>query len=130
MLAPALALFLAPALATVSLSPAFAASALSAIDTDKDGTIDLAEAKAAASALFDKLEADHDGTLDRKELRGRISEKDWVTADPDKDKTLTKDEYLSFVETAFKGADKDNDGTLDAKELRTPEGRALMRLLK
>ena len=28
----------------------------SALDPDKDGTVDLAEAKAAASALFDKLE--------------------------------------------------------------------------
>src|SRR6202163_4029145 len=37
-------------------------------DTDNDGTVDLAEAKKAASALFDKLDRDHDGTLDKREL--------------------------------------------------------------
>ena len=34
-------------------------------DTDNDGTIDLAEAKKAASALFARLDRDHDGTLTR-----------------------------------------------------------------
>ena len=111
-------------------SPAFAASALSALDSDKDGTVDLAEAKAAATARFDKLEKDNDGTLDHKELKGRVSEKDWAIADPDNDKTISKDEYLAFVEVAFKGADEDNDRTIDAKELRGPAGRALLRLLK
>ena len=41
-------------------------------DTDNDGTVDLAEAKKAASALFDKLDRDHDGTLDKRELAGRF----------------------------------------------------------
>ncbi|HEY5205200.1 MAG TPA: EF-hand domain-containing protein, partial [Roseiarcus sp.] len=52
----------------ISASPAFAASALQTLDPDKDGTVDLNEAKTAASALFDKLDVDHDGTVDRKEL--------------------------------------------------------------
>jgi hypothetical protein len=38
--------------------------ALKALDTDNDGTVDLPEAKAAASKLFDKLDRDHDGTLE------------------------------------------------------------------
>ncbi len=113
---------------TFALSPAFAASAL--IDTDKDGTIDMNEAKATASSVFDKLDADHDGALDRAELKGRVPEQDWATADPDSDKTLTKDEYLNYVEFAFKRADKNGDGMVDAKEARTPAGRVLMRLLR
>lgn len=128
-LASLLAISLLPAIVVTSASPAFAASALAALDTDKDGTVDLAEAKAAAGALFDKLDVDHDGTLDHKELRGRISAGDWKTADPDNDKTVSKDEYLAFVEVAFKHADPDNDGTIDAKELKSPAGRALSRLL-
>ena len=120
-------LLLASAL-TFALSPAFAASVFSGIDTDKDGTIDLNEAKAAASSVFDKLDANHDGTLDRAELKGRVPEQDWATADPDSDKTLTKDEYLNYVEFAFKRADKNGDGMVDAKEARTPAGRVLMRL--
>ncbi len=119
-----------PAMIVTSASPALAASALSALDTDKDGTVDPAEAKAAAGLMFDKLDKDKDGTLDRKELKGRISNKDWATADPDNDKTISKDEYLALVEVAFKRADTDNDGTIDAKELRSRDGQALVRLLR
>jgi Ca2+-binding EF-hand superfamily protein len=129
-LASLLAISLPPAMVIASASPAFAASALQTLDPDKDGTVDLNEAKTAASALFDKLDKDKDGTLDRKELRGRLSENDWKIADPDNDKTISKDEYLAFVEVAFKRADPDNDGTIDAKELKTPAGHALLLLLK
>ena len=114
-----------------ALSPAVhAQSALKALDTDKDGTIDLAEAKAAAGALFDKLDKDHDGTLDRKELHGRIADKDWKVADPDNDKTISRDEYMAFVERAFRAANPDKDGTLDARELKTPAGEALLKLVR
>jgi Ca2+-binding EF-hand superfamily protein len=118
-----------PASVVTIASPAFAASALKTLDPDKDGTVDLNEAKTAASALFDKLEKDNDGTLDRKELHGRIPDAEWAVADPDNDKTISKDEYLAYIEAVFKKADTDNDGTLDAKELKTPAGRALVRLL-
>jgi Ca2+-binding EF-hand superfamily protein len=99
-------------------------------DTDNDGTVDLAEAKKAASALFDKLDGDHDGTLDKRELAGRLSAKEFAAADPDHDGTLTKDEYLAGVEQRFNAANKDSDGTLDAKEFGTKAGQSLMRLLR
>jgi hypothetical protein len=99
-------------------------------DTDGGGTIDLAEAKKAASALFDKLERDHDGTLDKRELAGRLTAKELAAADTDHDGTLTRDEYLALVEQRFGAADPDHDGTLDARELNTKAGRALLRLLK
>jgi Ca2+-binding EF-hand superfamily protein len=128
-LASLLAVSLPPVVFVTSASPAFAASALQTLDPDKDGTVDLNEAKTAAGALFDSLDVDHDGTLDRKELGGRISAADWKIADPDNDKTISKDEYLAFVEVAFKRANPDNDATIDAKELKTPAGHALLRLL-
>lgn len=115
---------------TSALAPALAATRFPGIDTDKDGTLSLDEAKAAASKVFDRLDHDHDGTLDRAELKGRIPRADWAIADPDSDKTLTKDEYLNYVEAAFKRADKDGDGTVDAKEARAHAGRQLMRLLR
>jgi molecular chaperone DnaK (HSP70) len=98
-------------------------------DTDKDGTVDIDEAKKAASDLFDKLDTDKEGTLSIKELRGRLSSKDFAGADPDGDKTLTEDEYLAVVEKRFKTADTDNDGTVSAEEFRTPAGQALAQLL-
>jgi Ca2+-binding EF-hand superfamily protein len=104
-------------------------SLVAKFDTDNDGTVDLAEAKKAASALFEKLDTDKDGTLDIKELQGRLSRKELATADPDNDKTLTKDEYLAAVEKRFKAADPDNDGTVSAAEFRTASGQALARLL-
>jgi Ca2+-binding EF-hand superfamily protein len=112
-------------------SPVIADSGLlKGLDTDADGTVDLAEAKKAAEALFDKLDHDHDGTLDLKEVRGRLSKGDFAAADLDKDGTLSKDEYLTLVEKRFKEADSDHDGTLTAVELRSSAGRALLKLLQ
>ena len=99
-------------------------------DTDGDGTIDLAEAKKAASALFDRLERDHDGTLDKRELARRLTAKELAAADPDRDGTLTREEYLAVVEQRFNTADPDHDGTLEARELNSRAGQALLRLLK
>jgi Ca2+-binding EF-hand superfamily protein len=99
-------------------------------DTDNDGTLDLAEVKKAASALFARLDRDHDGTLDKRELAGRLSSKELAAADPDHDGTLTADEYLAVVEQRFNAADPDKDGTLDARELNTSAGRALLKLLR
>jgi Ca2+-binding EF-hand superfamily protein len=99
-------------------------------DTDHDGTIDLAEARTAAGAAFDRLDRDHDGTLDRRELGGRLSAGEFAAADPDHDGTLTRDEYLALVAQRFAAADPDHDGTLDAGELNSAAGRALVRLLK
>jgi Ca2+-binding EF-hand superfamily protein len=105
-------------------------SPMTLLDTDNDGTLDLEEAKKAASALFDKLDKDREGTLDRRELAGRLTAKELAAADPDHDGTLTKDEYLAVVEERFRAANPDNDGTIDAKELKTKAGRALLRLLR
>lgn len=52
-----------------------AGNAVKLFDTDNDGTLDLAEVKKAAAALFAKLDPDHDGTLDARELRGRLTAK-------------------------------------------------------
>jgi Ca2+-binding EF-hand superfamily protein len=112
-----------PALAAARANP------IKQFDADNDGTLDLAEVKKAASALFTKLDRDHDGTLDRRELAGRLSARELAAADPDHDGTLTVDEYLAVVEQRFSAANPDRDGTLDARELNSRAGRALLRLL-
>jgi len=103
---------------------------LKGLDRDRDGTLDLDEAKRAAGLLFDVLDRDHDGTVTRHELSGRLSVRELAAADPDHDRTLTRDEYLALVEQRFKAADGDDDSTLTATELRTRSGTALLRLLK
>jgi Ca2+-binding EF-hand superfamily protein len=127
-------LTLAIGIVAVGSLPALAksrgANPIRLLDTDNDGTVDLAEAKKAASALFDRLDPDRDGTLDKRELTGRLSPKELVAADPDRDGTLTKDEYLAVVEQRFNAANPDKDGTLDAKELSSAAGKALLRLLR
>ena len=118
------------AITLIGTAPVWSQSLVKTLDTDNDGTVDLAEAKSAASKLFDKLDRDHDGTLDRRELRGRLKAKDFAAADPDNDGTLDKNEFLALVEKRFKAADPDNDGTIDAKELKSAAGRSLVQLLK
>jgi Ca2+-binding EF-hand superfamily protein len=103
---------------------------LKLLDPDNDGSVDLAEAKKAGGAEFDKLNKDSDNTLDAKELKGHLSKKELEAADPDKDGTLTKDEYLALVEARFKAADPDNDGKLDDNELSSKAGKDLVKLLK
>ena len=125
---------LAFVMASVAGLPALAGSRRSdpirMFDTDSDGTLDLAEVKKAASALFARLDRDHDGTLNKRELAGRLSARELASADPDHDGTLTADEYLAVVEQRFNAANPDKDGTLDAKELNTAAGRALLKLLR
>ncbi|WP_336487607.1 EF-hand domain-containing protein [Methylobacterium nigriterrae] len=126
-LALALSCLSAPA---VLAKPMSGAGAVKMIDTDNDGTIDMKEVEAIASATFDRLEKDADGTLDAKELKGRLSKAGVKQADPDNDGTIDKKEYLAAVAERFKAADPDNDGTLDAKELKSPAGKALLALIK
>ncbi|MBV9777948.1 MAG: hypothetical protein JO143_12965 [Acetobacteraceae bacterium] len=105
-------------------------AALHAIDTNKDGTISLDEAKAAAEKRFTALDTDHEGTLDVRELMGTLGPEAAKRADKDSDGTLDKAEYLAVVETRFKVADTNHDGTLDQQELGTRQGQALLRLLQ
>jgi Ca2+-binding EF-hand superfamily protein len=128
-----IAIFAALSVAIYPVLPALPASdpdLLAGLDTDNDGTVSLDEAKKAADAMFDKLDRDHDGTLTRRELRGRLSAREFAAADADKDDTLSKDEYLAVVERRFKAADTDNDGTLTRRELRSRAGRQLSLLLR
>src|SRR5258706_1904889 len=70
-------------------------------DTDNDGTVDLAEAKKAASALFDKLDRDHDGTLDKRELAGRLNPKEVCPRCSDHRGAHAEEEYIAGSEPRF-----------------------------
>ena len=113
-----------------------ATDAIKMIDTDKDGTIDLAEAKTAAAAVFIKLDVGHDGIVGAKDLAGRMVTLEQLSQGPNpwmfwKTRTrYTKDQYLVLVETWFVAADVNDDGTVDAKELQTAAGQQLLKLLQ
>jgi len=125
--------FLAVGVAAGGLVPVLAAPKRSRVmqllDPDNDGTVDLEEAKKAASALFDRIDRNRNGVLNKRELGGRVTPQEFAAADPDKSGTLSKAEYLTIVEKRFKAANPDNDGTIDEKELSSRAGRALLRLL-
>ena len=110
--------------------------AIKMIDTDKDGSIDLAEAKTAAAAVFTKLDTGHDGIVGAKDLAGRMVTLEQLSQGPNpwmfwKTRTrYTKDQYLVLVETWFVAADVNDDGTVDAKELQTAAGQQLLKLLQ
>lgn len=105
-------------------------SSFAAIDRDRDGTIDLDEAKRAASLLFNHLDRHHTGTLSHAQLgRRRLTAEEFSWADRDHDGTLTKDEYLALVERQFRAADPDNDGTVSRAEFISRRGLPLRRLL-
>jgi Ca2+-binding EF-hand superfamily protein len=127
--AAALSLATLPAVAKTEAKPKICA-ALKAVDPDNDGKFDLAEAKKAAEAAFDRINKDADKTLEGKELKGRLSKKEVKAGDPDKDGTLDKAEYVAIVEKLFAAANKDKDGTLECNELGTSAGRAMLKLLK
>jgi Ca2+-binding EF-hand superfamily protein len=120
----------APIQAPPALAQAKTCSEMKPFDPDNDGTMDLNEAKTAASRLFERINPDKDGTLDQKELGRRMTAKELKAADPDNDGTLDKAEFLAAVEKRFNTANPDNDGTIDCKELRSTAGKALMKLLK
>ena len=105
------------------------AALMKKINPDGDGTVDLAEAKAAGKAMFKQLNPDKDGTLDMNELKGRISEADFKAANPDGDGTLDMDEYMALMEKLFNEANPDDDGTLDENELKSPAGQKLLALI-
>jgi Ca2+-binding EF-hand superfamily protein len=129
LLATVVAAGLTSAIGAPDATPKDESLVLSKIDTDHDGSVSLAEAKAAASAKFDALDTDKEGTLDVNELTGVLSPGAVKKADKDKDQTLDKVEFLALVEQKFKAADKDHDGTLDPTELSTDQGRAFVSLL-
>jgi Ca2+-binding EF-hand superfamily protein len=101
-----------------------------AIDRDRDGSIDLDDAKRTAERLFEQLDRRGAGRLSRAELgRGRLTVAQFNRADSNHHGTLTKDEYLWLVEREFKTADSDRDGTVSGAEFKSEAGMPLRRLL-
>lgn len=108
------------------------ADAVAKFDTDSDGTVDLAECKAAGAATFDRVDADKSATLDQDELGDRAViqlveapiRRMFFQTRP------SKADYVGMIVKQFELADPDHEGKLDAQELETDDGRALVKLLQ
>ena len=86
MIARRVAIFAALSVAFYPILPALPASdpdLLAALDTDHDGTVSLDEAKKAAEVIFGKLDRDRDGTLTGRELRDRLSAREFAAFQSD-----------------------------------------------
>jgi hypothetical protein len=108
------------------------ADAIKTLDTDNDGTVDLAECKAAGAATFARLDADGSATLDQQELGDRAVV--GIIEGPIRrmffETRPSKDDFLRMLTKQFDLADyPDHEGKLDAKELDSPEGQKLLKLL-
>jgi Ca2+-binding EF-hand superfamily protein len=99
-------------------------------DTNNDGSIDKAEAKAMHDKHFDEMDANHDGKLSKEEMasckqghkhnamhdKGSMG---FQKADQDNDGTLDREEAkkLPRVSKNFDAIDVDKDGTVDRDEV-------------
>lgn len=97
-------------------------------DTNKDGSIDKAEAQAMHEKHFNKMDANHDGKLSEEEVKagkhGAMSKHDkgemaFKKADKDNDGTVDREEAKSLpkVSKNFDAIDVDKDGTVDYDEV-------------
>ncbi len=111
----------APALAAdAQLTNAQVDSAFLVANPDKDGTVDMKEAKkfGITDEAFKEANPDKDGTLDKKEFAAAIAYQ-FKKANPDNDGTLDmKEAKVAGIKSdkVFKTANADNDGTLDIAE--------------
>jgi Ca2+-binding EF-hand superfamily protein len=109
---------------------------LKAMDTDKDGKISRAEAKAKLAEAFDKIDTNKDGYLDRQELRvfaqrilaagGGVPKQgfgpqgpDFDALDKNADGRLTRDELKGTPwAVRFDEIDTDRNGYIDRREFQ------------
>lgn len=105
------------------------ADPIRALDINKDGKLDAAEAKSAAAAGFDDVNPTLDDALTPQEASPLLTEATFREADTNRDGVVNKAEYLAHVERMFDKVGPAPDG-LDRAKLDTEAGRALLRLLR
>lgn len=124
-------MILIPAAFGAGQSSAKLDAAFKKADTDNDGTLTRAEAKAMPRVAknFAAIDTDNDGTVSLDEIRAAAMKASnamheravqrFKAADKDNDGTLTKDEAKSMPRVAkhFDAIDQDKDGTVSEQEI-------------
>lgn len=106
-----------------------ACSIIAKFDRDKDGKMNIFEAKRAGKSLFKHLNPDGDFTLEPAEVHTRISEATFNKYNLIKRKGLDKLEWLRLVKHRFKAANPDGDRTIECAELHTKAGKRLLAVI-
>jgi Ca2+-binding EF-hand superfamily protein len=99
-------------------------------DRSGKGQLDLKGALNAAMVKFEMLDKDHKGRLTQQQLAYAVTPQEFAAANPDGDTTIGAQEWFDLVSRRFHAANPDNDGSITADELRTPQGEALLTLLR
>ncbi|MEO1281752.1 MAG: EF-hand domain-containing protein [Pseudomonadota bacterium] len=97
-------------------------SIISKYDRDKDGKMNIFEAKRAGKVLWKKLNPDNDFTLEYDEVDKRISPSEFKKWNKIGRKGLDRIEWTRLVKHRFKAANPDNDRTIECDELHTDAG--------
>ena len=127
----ACAMILVPSAFAEGQSSAKLDAAFKKADTDNDGTLTRAEAKAMPGVAknFAAIDNDNDGTVSLDEIHAATMKagkavheravQRFKSADKDNDGTLTKDEAKSMPRVAkhFDAIDRDKDGTVSEQEI-------------
>ena len=101
------------------------------LDTDNDGTVDLAEAKKAASGIIRPgWKATRTARWINANWPGGCPPRSWPPPIPTTTVRSQETSILLSSSSASAPPTPDHDGTLDSRELNSAAGRALLRLLK
>ena len=127
------------AMAQAPAAPDAPARPRAALDANKDGVIDRAEAAARPqlAARFDELDRDSDGRLERAEMprmkhdrhhrrgghEGRSGGSPLLGADKDRDGRVSKAEAVAAATARFERMDVNKDGFVDAADREAMAGK-------
>jgi hypothetical protein len=98
---------------------------LKSSDADANGKLEKAEAKKAAADAWRKVVATPNKAA---EFEARLGAKE--LAEGTAGGGVTEKEYVEIASSLFSAADGDKEGSIDCAELESPEGKALLKLLK
>lgn len=106
-----------------------ACAIIAKMDRNRDGKMDIFEAKRAGKAAFKSLNPDGDFTLEPAEVQSRIGPQTFDKYNRIKRKGLDMIEWKRLVKDRFRAANPDKDRTIECAELHTPAGERLLAVI-
>ncbi|MBU2580280.1 MAG: hypothetical protein KJ622_00990 [Alphaproteobacteria bacterium] len=104
-------------------------SIIGKFDRNRDGKLNVFEAKRAGKAVFAAINKDGDRTLEPSEVSGRIGPETFDKYNRIKRKGLDRVEWTRLVKARFYAANRDGDRTIECDELKTKAGHRLLAVI-